>query len=736
MAAFTPDEWRLVAQLFDAAADLPPDARSAFLDPRCPDPAIRAEVDRMLHADLHAAAFLDDPPLSLPEPSFSPQPGLAVGPYRLLRSLGQGGMGSVWLAERADGTFSQQVAIKFSLSGLLSAEARRRLHSERRILAQLQHPHIARLLDAGAAGPGVPYFVMEYVDGQPLLEYARSRRLSVPHRLLLFYDLCLAVHYAHQRLIVHRDLKPANILIDANGRARLLDFGVAKLLQPDDGAGSSPATVAAFWTPAYASPEQLRGLPVTTAADIYSLGLVLHQLLTGASPSPGVQPPPPSRFDPALDRDLDSILCAALEPEPERRYASARDFADDIHAVLQRRPVSARPQTLPYRFAKFLNRNRALSAVLSVAILSTFAALALFGWQWRAARRAEALAQSHLQDVHRLATSLLFDYHDQLSRLPGSTALRARIAASGLHYLQSLSSQFQPDNFPPSLNREISSAWLRLGDVQGRPWLANRGDHNAALASYRQAEAWARRPPPSPRSIALALQRQGQLEIRLHQWPNALSHLRQAAGILRPDASPAGRQALASALSALADARIRSGDPAGIALHRQALQLIRTRPASPDATRLAAIVEQRMGNFLASHGSPAEALQHHLSALRAFQSLSDAAPSDPALLRDFADQLVMMAEATARAGLRAEALAGADRGIALLQRLALQDPSNLEARRDFAYAWFARAAAAGCDPHALRQAIAAFQAILLSPAASPEDRDSLSHLQGRARTCR
>lgn len=728
----SPDEWRQVAQSFESAVELNPELRADFLDRSCPgDPRIRAEVERMLAADQDAESFLERDPL--PEwtrSSFLPEPGILVGAYRLVRELGTGGMGAVWLAERADGSFSRQVAIKFSRAGLISAGAERRLRSERRILAQLQHPHIARLLDGGAVGPGVPYFVMEYVDGRPLLDYAREHNVSPRDRLRLFIDVCQAVHFAHQRLIVHRDLKPANILVDSGGRVRLLDFGVAKLLEANEESGEGTATLATFCTPAYASPEQMRCETVTTASDVFSLGRVLLELLTGERAPGGTSEHPP------LDRELASIVRFALQPEPEQRYPSARGLAEDVSRYLEGLPVSARPDTLSYRLTRFGARHRALTAILALLV-------GLLVFQWVEMRRARQNAQHHLENLRRLALHRLLDYHDKVARLPGSTALREQIAGDSLAYLGGLDAEIDSGEAAPGLSLEISAAWIRLGDAQGRPWAANRGDTAAALRSYRHAEQWARRAGSPRLQLGTALQRQGQVEARQHEWTSALSHLRAAKSLLEHAASDEERLQSVSAVSALGDALIRSGSPEGLRYHHEALSL--AEAMGPELRqgaawrRLTGVIHQRLGNYLASHGALREAMAHQEAALALFEAEWRRHPDDPGVQRDYADQLVMKAEAQARAGDRTGAVADCDRGIVIFERLLRLDSANVEAQRDLGYAWFARVAAASIggplDCPGTRKALIIFDALIRSGSAIQEDQDSAKNLRHRLVFC-
>jgi serine/threonine-protein kinase len=392
--------WTQIQTLFDAALERPPDEREAFLQTACADaPDLLAEVQSLLAADADAHPLLDSlaldalalPPDLLPD-GILPAEGEHVGPYRIVQPLGRGGMGAVFLAKRADGQFEQQVALKLIRSGAASTRIVRRFQSERQILARFNHPHIARLFDGGLTDDGRPYFAMEYVDGEPLDRYCDARDASVDERIRLLRTVCDAVQYAHRRLVVHRDLKPSNILVTDDGTVKLLDFGIAKMLTGEDDALTDPAltqTGHAVMTPAYAAPEQLRRAPVTTATDVYALGVVLYELLAGGRPydlsgcSPAEiervvceqAPDPPSTVAPPARRrglrgDLDTIVMKALRTEPERRYASADQLADDLRRHLDGRPVAAQPDTLRYRATKFVQRHRqGVAAAAAVVVL-------------------------------------------------------------------------------------------------------------------------------------------------------------------------------------------------------------------------------------------------------------------------------------------------------------------------------------------------------------------------------
>jgi tRNA A-37 threonylcarbamoyl transferase component Bud32 len=402
-------------ELFEAAVGLPSAARTAFLDERCQDAALRERVERMLIADagdkglftggvrVAVAAIGDD------ETAIALPPGTRIGPFELAAVLGEGGSSTVFRAQREFEGVQQQVALKVLRRGLYSPEAQRQFRRERQALAQLRHPGIARLIEGGVAADGLAYIALDLVEGRPIVEYAREHRLDLRRRLALFLQVCRAVEAAHRALIVHRDLKPSNVLVTEDGQVKLLDFGIAKLLDSDD----ETRTGMAAFTPAYAAPEQRFGGLVTTATDVYALGILLGELVTGQrlaggsgrTPSsqitgnegPGVLPAPPPLTRRALRGDLDNIVLKAIELEPERRYASAGAFADDIERMLNGRPVAAHPPSRRYRAGKFVRRHRSGVAATAIFALGILAALGLALWQGRIARH-EAIRANAMRD--------------------------------------------------------------------------------------------------------------------------------------------------------------------------------------------------------------------------------------------------------------------------------------------------------------------------------------------------
>jgi eukaryotic-like serine/threonine-protein kinase len=412
----TPDKYRRVKQLFNAALDRNPHERAVFLHEACEGEAeLRGAVEHLLAAHHEADDFIEAPAIALTAQSLLedlPATLQQIGPYRIIREIGRGGMGAVYLADRADHEYQKQVAIKVIRRGLDTEDIIRRFRNERQILARLDHPLIARLLDGGTTTDGLPYFVMEQVEGLSLIEYCDRNRLSIVERLKLFRAVCSAVHYAHQNLVIHRDIKPGNILVTADGTPKLLDFGIAKVFHPDLSAQATVTELQAM-TPDYASPEQVLGLPVTTASDLYSLGVLLYQLLTGRQPyrlrtsRPDEivraiterQPDKPStairqtsgghteKLRRRLKGDLDNIVLMAMRKEPYRRYSSVEQFSEDIRRHLEGLPCIARADTFAYRGAKFVRRNKLAVAAAAVIVLTLVAGI--IGTAWQASRVAE-----------------------------------------------------------------------------------------------------------------------------------------------------------------------------------------------------------------------------------------------------------------------------------------------------------------------------------------------------------
>jgi non-specific serine/threonine protein kinase/serine/threonine-protein kinase len=499
-----PPEWRGVKDLFEAALELPQAERDAFLASQPTEPGIVVEVRSLLSVYEEAPAFLEGATPQYPPRlgSDAPLAGRRIGPWALVREIGQGGMGVVWEAERADREYEQRVAIKLVQSGLLSASQVGRFREERQILANLNHPGIARLLEGGTAADGSPYLVMEYIEGERLDDWMESRNPPLRERLKLFLLVALAVEYAHRHLVIHRDLKPANILVTPEGVPKLLDFGIAALLNSGFGTVDPANGTALRLTPAYASPEQVRGDASSTASDVYSLGVLLYLLLAGRHPYGDdlrhplkmmhaiceADPPPPSAVACAGSRqlrgELDAIVGQALRKDPEERYTSVRALADDVAAWLDGRPVAALHPPWWRRSLKQLRRNKAQTAAALVVAVSILAGSAMSLWYARRANVEKALADTRFNQVRRLAHSVVFEMHDAIQDLPGSTGARQVLVGRALQYLRDLEAT-GPKNREVQL--EIAEAYTRVGEVQGNLGRAHLGDTGDAVKSGKEA---------------------------------------------------------------------------------------------------------------------------------------------------------------------------------------------------------------------------------------------------------
>ncbi len=563
-----PDRWDRIKTVFERALGLPPAERQALADAAGLDEAERAELDSLLaHHDV-ATGFLAEP--ARPEQPGAVEPGRRLGAWAIVGRIGAGGMGDVYEARRADGSYEGRAAVKLLKRGMDSAAVLQRFAQERQALARLAHPHIATLLDAGASEEGLPYFVMAYVDGRPIDEAARG--LALETRLKLFLQLADAVAYAHRQLLVHRDLKPGNVLVDAEGHVKLLDFGIAKALDPLEGADAG-ATIGGNrpYTPNYASPEQVKGEPVSTATDIYSLGVLLYEMLTGLRPTGrnattpaeaarGVveeQPLRPSRLTPEqvpdpqwlatrrrLEGDLDNILLKALRKAPDERYASVDALAADVRAFLGGYPVSAQPPRAAYLLAKFIGRNRVAVGAASLAVLALVGGLA--GTAWQAHRANQRLAQ--LRDVAR---DVVLEYGDAVTFLPGGLVVKENMLRTLLANLERLEREAGDD---PEWLALLAGAYARLAQIQGDDTGASldkmpdaRSNAERAITLALRAEAGRPADPTLAVQHALALRMRAQ-GLRAQKQPEqGLKDLDEAASRLQAalDAKPAAPAARA-----------------------------------------------------------------------------------------------------------------------------------------------------------------------------------------------
>jgi len=545
-------DWQRVQTLFLDSVDLPVDERIRYLDTACGgDDELRHEIESLLATDEDSGAIIETVVRAEASTLFDAQVliGERLGIYRIIREIGRGGMGSVYLALRDDQEFHKEVALKIVKRGMDTADVLERFRYERQILANLDHPYIARLIDGGSTQDGVPFFVMDYIEGRPVDVFCRENSLDVRARCELFLRILEAVAYAHRNLVVHRDLKPANILITRDGTPKLLDFGVAKLLSGDGEADQTRSTVIRPYTPGYASPEQVRGLPITTSSDVYSLGAILYEMLIGKRAQPiDIQTPAeiervvcntpvsrPSLQDRGLSSDLDNIVLMAMRKEPERRYQSVVQFAEDLRRHLEGRPVIARQSSVAYSMGKFVMRNRLPVAAAAIACAALVTGLvislaqtqraeasqratesqrqialrqtslaetagleaarqrdladqqrSLANGQRDEAQQQKALADRRVKDILNLVNHTLFDVHDAIAKLPGSLAARRTLVKTTLTYLESLQNEVGLDD---EMREALCVAYYKIALIQGDAQGASLQDFQGAETNLLKAQA-------------------------------------------------------------------------------------------------------------------------------------------------------------------------------------------------------------------------------------------------------
>jgi tetratricopeptide (TPR) repeat protein len=512
------ERWQTLKEIFWTAAECDTGARADYIANACAgDAAMRAEVESLLEAHAVDDGFIEQPAAEFSlGSSMSAKRGSWIGrrlsSYRIVEEIGRGGMSDVYKAVRDDDEYQKEVAVKVLRSGYANTSLLDRFKIEKQILATLDHPNIAKLLDGGRTQEGLPYLVMDYICGQPIDEYCTHNDLSINQRLELFRTLCTAVQYVHQHLMVHGDLKCSNVLVAAGGVVKLLDFGIAKLLNPNPGVRSHDGrlTTVLALTPEYASPEQIRGGPITTASDVYSLGIVLFRLLTGVLPRTAPhnfsyelacqicdQDPPlasvaagenellrragvPSK----LSGDIDNIVLMAMQKDPVKRYSSVEQLSEDVRRYLQGFPVAARAPSVPYKVGKFLRRHMAGLAAVSLLILTLIGGIVATSWEAHIAGIERARAERHFADVRKLANTFMFDVEGAIETLPGATAARQMLVTNSLAYLDGLSAE---STYNPGLQRELATAYEKIADIQGGFRQANLGDAPHAVESYRKA---------------------------------------------------------------------------------------------------------------------------------------------------------------------------------------------------------------------------------------------------------
>ena len=589
------EQWRRIDRVLDAVLAADRSEWPTRLDSLCGgDPELRAQVEALLRQHDGARDFLAVPPARAAaallaerqEEEWRRQEGRRIGAFEIVREVGRGGMARVFLARRADGQFEQDVALKLLRPGLDSDTDHERFRTERQVLASLDHPHIARLFDGGITADGQPYLVLEYVDGRPLHEHCAAEWLDVRRRLELFLTVCDATQYAHRRLVVHRDLKPSNILVTADGRVKLLDFGLAKLLEPD--APLATRTRQGWMTPEYAAPEQVLGEPVTTLTDVYQLGVVLYELLAGRLPFPDAggsrhrletavlhdEPPPPSTFVAALRGDLDAIVLAAIRKEPEQRYASVDALAQDIRRHLSSHPVRARRPSLAYRARRLVRRRRMESLAVASVALTLVGAAAFSTLQARRALVERDRAEAKSRESEAVTSYLLglFDATDPF-QVPADSLSARDLLQRGVAQADQL--RGEPE-VQARMLETTGRVYQRLGQYAEGQVLLER-----ALALRRQG------PGATDSEVAATLESVVDGLLRLGRFAAADSAAREALA-LRERAGGRDDPGVARALEQLASTAIYRGDLRAAEAHRRRALAIRQRALGPNDTLTAA----------------------------------------------------------------------------------------------------------------------------------------------------
>ncbi len=705
----------------DAALECQPTGRRAFLAEVCArDPQLGLAVEKLLDRHDKAELFMEDLPITgicdfRDAEEVNSMIGRRVGLYRIKSEIGRGGMGTVYLAESDGDDYQRQVAIKLIKRGMDTDSVLRRFRNERQILASLNHPNIARLYHGGTTDDGLPFFVLEYVEGLPINEYCAVRKLSMGERLKLFSLVCAAVQYAHQHLVVHRDLKPSNILVTPAGEPKLLDFGIAKLLQPGfDEHREVTATELRVMTPEYASPEQVRGLPVTTGTDIYSLGVLLYELLTERRPYKitsrradeivrvicGEEPEKPSQVSanspsqPAdvmqsplarkmLRGDLDNIVLMAMRKEPTRRYATVAELFEDIRRHLEGRPVHARKDTLSYRTTKFINRNKLTVTAAALILVTLIAGIAAASWKAHLAEIERARAERRFRDLRRLATSMTFEFDDSIKQVPGTIAARQDIVKRGLDYLDILAQEAETD---VGLQSELAVAYDKIGTLtfdvdkallsHSRALSINQSLVDAEPANTKYLEQLAE----SYGYVGDIWKEKGNASIGVENYSKSLSIIQELS-----NAAPANQRLRGK----LREAHINAGlslaqtgqFAAALDNYRQALefgkQLAANDPQNQNHRSDQAIALMLGASALADSGDFSAALKSHDQSLTICESLSASDPANKAKkLALWAAQL-RLGETLMMMNRPVEALAHHERAMSLILPLAEADPADL-----------------------------------------------------------
>lgn len=668
-----PTRWRQVEQIVADAIEQPEPGWEAFAAARAGDDAtVLREVRALLAAHRDAGEFLERPAITFT--------GGRFGPWRALGEIGRGGMSVVYLGERADQAFEKQVAIKV-IAGVPASFP----DSERRILAGLEHPNIARLLDAGATGDGFPYLVVEYVEGQRLDQFARH--LDQAGKIRLLQQVCAGVQYAHRHLVVHRDLKPANIFVTAEGTVKLLDFGIAKIVAPGEGGHTTRFSA---WTVDYASPEQILGRGVTTGGDIYSLGVLLHELLTGERPrrlegknmeelvSAAREEIGPLK----LTGDLEQIARKAMRVDPAQRYESVAAFADDLQRYLDRRPIAAHAPSLTYRLGKFVTRNRVAVGLAALAVTAGGIAIGTIVYQARVAER-------RFQQVRGLARTITFELNDALQPLSGSTPVRKMVVERALAYLDALSKEAGDDR---DLLLEVGQGYARLGVVQGSINEPNLGHVTAALASFEKARAIlerlvATRPGDAAARFELAkvLGSLGQQHLNRGNLAKALEMAGRERELIEslPDAAEVDRAAALFRLAVVLQntkGRLEEAVPLWDRLSEIYERRLAAAPTREPELRSVALVNRYRTDLEGLRKNLPAADRYLRRAIEVDEQRLAARPTDPLVLTDVSFDYAQLGYLANEQKRSADAVESYEKSLGIREKLFANDPANARLR--------------------------------------------------------
>jgi serine/threonine protein kinase len=721
----TIDRWNRIEEIFQNALERPLSERSAYVAQICGDDVeLRVEIESLLASDsgavtvLHSVIEADAAKLSAT--SHHSQAGLRLGPYSLVRELDSGGMGVVYLAVRSDEQYFQIVAIKMIRQGMEWPSLIQRFRAERQILANLTHPNIGAILDGGETEDGRPFIVMEYVEGQPITLACETRGLSIKERVELFRSVCSAVHYAHQKLVIHRDIKPSNVLVTPEGNVKLIDFGVSKPLGPHLVPDEAPKTEGwqRLMTPDYASPEQLRGAELTTATDIYSLGVLLFELLTGSRPyslgelspaaaerlvceqetrKPSLVPGLTNRVRKEVAGDLDRIVLMAMEEDPSRRYLSAQHLEEDLVRFLEGRPVLARNRAPLYRLGKFARRHR-------VALLMTCATLIVAVGSVFLHQRQSRATDRRVKQLAGLADSAISDLTAKLQQSPASTEAQASLFQSAVGYLEQLR---QDSGNDPRLLLELSRAYTRVGDLEGSPFVANLGNSGRAVASYQEAlraaiDARARLPgEESTEAVIEAYHRLAGMESFLGNTQEALEGYQKALPLAvefeqQKPADPMRKRLLAMNYAGIGDVELSNLVPdKALNSYQEAFQVFGSDPnGAQDHDRMLARLYLRKARALNELGSQPETITDTRKAINVARALTQQFPSERQVERDLFSAyqnmvLTLSGRDLLNVGDSKQAQLYARKALEIAETLVAADVKNVQARYDLALAYAA-----------------------------------------------